>query len=127
LTAVPGASDVFRGGVLAYADDVKRDVIDVDADDLRRHGAVSEEVARDMAEGVRRRIGSDWGVAITGIAGPTGGSDGKPVGLVCWAVAGPDGCEARHRIFAGDRQRVREWSVNSALDLLRRCVAGATP
>jgi nicotinamide-nucleotide amidase len=127
LTAVPGASDVFRGGVLAYADDVKRDVIDVDADDLRRHGAVSEEVARDMAEGVRRRIGSDWGVAITGIAGPTGGSDGKPVGLVYWAVAGPDGCETRHRIFAGDRQRVREWSVNSALDLLRRRVAGATP
>jgi len=123
ITAVAGASDVFRGGVLSYADDVKRDVLGVSSDDLRRCGAVSEEVARAMAEGVRRRIETDWGVAITGIAGPTGGSEDKPVGLVYWAVAGPEGCEVRHRVFAGDRERVREWSVNSALDLLRRRVA----
>jgi nicotinamide-nucleotide amidase len=125
ITAVSGASDVFRGGVLSYADDVKRDVLGVSSDDLRHRGAVSEEVARSMAEGVRRRIDADWGVGITGIAGPSGGTEDKPVGLVYWAVAGPAGCEVRHRVFAGDRERVREWSVNSALDLLRRRVEGA--
>ncbi len=125
ITAVAGASDVFRGGVLSYADDVKHDLLDVSSADLRRHGAVSEEVARAMAEGVRRRVETDWGVGITGIAGPTGGSEDKPVGLVYWAVAGPQGCEVRRRVFAGDRERIREWSVNSALDLLRRRVAGA--
>ncbi len=95
-------------------------MLGVDGDALGRYGAVSEQVAAAMAEGVRHRIATDWGVAITGIAGPTGGSEDKPVGLVYWAVAGPGGCEVRHRVFAGNRERVREWSVNSALDLLRR-------
>jgi nicotinamide-nucleotide amidase len=124
VTRIAGASEVFLGGVLSYADAVKRDVLGIDERELRRHGAVSEEVARAMAAGVRRTVGSDWGVGITGIAGPSGGTDDKPVGLVHWAVAGPDGRTVEeHRVFAGDRERVREWSVNSALDLLRRQLA----
>jgi PncC family amidohydrolase len=77
-----------------------------------------------MAQGVRERLGADWSIAITGIAGPTGGTTEKPVGLVYWAVAGPDGVTVQHRVFAGDRAIVRQWSANSALDLLRRLVLG---
>ena len=122
LTDVPGASDVFLGGVVSYSNDAKENLLGVPHDTLLAHGAVSEEVARAMAEGVRRRLSADWGVGITGIAGPTGGTEEKPVGLVHWAVAGPDGTEARHRVFLGDRPIIRQWSVNAALDLLRRCL-----
>jgi nicotinamide-nucleotide amidase len=120
LTDVPGASEVFLGGVVSYSNQAKEDLIDVSGELLIEHGAVSEEVARAMAEGVRSRFGSDWGVGITGIAGPTGGTEEKPVGLVHWAVAGPSGVPAMHRVFLGDRAIVREWSLNAALDLLRR-------
>jgi nicotinamide-nucleotide amidase len=120
LTDVPGASDVFLGGVVSYSNQAKEQMIDVPHDILVEHGAVSEEVARAMAEGVRARFGSDWGAGITGIAGPTGGTEEKPVGLVHWAVAGPDGVSAKHRVFLGDRSIVREWSLNATLDLLRR-------
>jgi nicotinamide-nucleotide amidase len=122
FTDVPGASDVFLGGVVSYSNDAKEDLLGVPHDTLLAHGAVSEEVARAMAQGVRRRVSADWGIGITGIAGPTGGTEEKPVGLVHWAVAGPDGTEARHRVFLGDRTIVRQWSVNAALDLLRRCL-----
>jgi nicotinamide-nucleotide amidase len=120
LTDVPGASDVFLGGVVSYSNDAKEQLIDVPHETLIEHGAVSEEVARAMATGVRRRFSADWGVGITGIAGPTGGTDEKPVGLVHWAVAGPNGLWANRRVFLGDRTIVREWSLNAALDLLRR-------
>ncbi len=120
LTDIAGASDVFSGGAVTYSNQAKESIIDVQRDLLVEHGAVSEPVARAMAEGVRERFSSSWGVGITGIAGPTGGSDEKPVGLVHWAVAGPDGTSAAHRVFPGDRRIVREWSVNAALDLLRR-------
>jgi nicotinamide-nucleotide amidase len=120
LTAVPGASDVFLGGVVSYSNEAKEQMIGVPHAMLIKHGAVSEEVVRAMAEGVRTRFGSDWGAGITGIAGPGGGTDEKPVGLVHWAVAGPDGVWAKQRVFLGDRSIVREWSVNAALDLLRR-------
>jgi nicotinamide-nucleotide amidase len=120
LTDVPGASEVFLGGVVSYSNDAKEHLIDVPHEMLVEHGAVSEEVARAMAEGVRGRFGSDWGAGITGIAGPTGGTEEKPVGLVHWAVAGPDGVTARHRIFLGDRSIVRVWSLNATLDHLRR-------
>jgi nicotinamide-nucleotide amidase len=120
LTDVPGASEAFVGGVVSYSNEVKEHQLGVPLQTLIDHGAVSEEVARAMASGVRERLGADWGIGITGIAGPTGGTDDKPVGLVHWAVAGPSGVWARHRVFPGDRSVVREWSLNSALDLLRR-------
>ena len=122
LTDVPGASQVFLGGVVSYSNEAKEQMIDVPHETLVAHGAVSEEVARAMASGVRSRFGADWGVSITGIAGPTGGTDEKPVGLVHFAVAGPREVMARHRVFLGDRSIVREWSMNAVLDLLRRCV-----
>jgi nicotinamide-nucleotide amidase len=120
LTDVPGASEVFLGGVVSYSNEAKEHLIDVPHETLIEHGAVSEEVARAMAEGVRARFGSDWGAGITGIAGPTGGTDEKPVGLVYWAIAGPDGVSARHHVFLGDRAIVRVWSLNATLDHLRR-------
>jgi len=120
LTDVPGASEVFLGGVVSYSNDAKEHLIDVPHEMLVKHGAVSEEVARAMAEGVRARFGSDWGAGITGIAGPTGGTEEKPVGLVHWAVAGPDGVSAKDHVFLGDRSIIRVWSLNATLDLLRR-------
>jgi len=126
LTDVPGASDVFVGGVVSYSNDVKQHQLGVPLEVLVEHGAVSEEVACAMASGVRARLAADWGVGITGIAGPTGGTEDKPVGLVHWAVAGPGGVWAEHRVFVGDRSVVREWSLNSALDLLRRRLPGST-
>ncbi|MEN8165019.1 MAG: CinA family protein, partial [Acidobacteriota bacterium] len=100
--------------------EAKEEMVGVPQELLIGHGAVSEPVARAMAEGIRRRFGTDWGLAVTGIAGPSGGTDEKPVGLVHWAVAGPAGVVARHRVFPGDRDIVRQWSVNVVLDLLRR-------
>jgi nicotinamide-nucleotide amidase len=120
ITAVPGASEVFLGGAVTYTNDAKEDLVGVPHELLVEHGAVSEEVARAMASGVRDRFSADWGIGVTGIAGPTGGTAEKPVGLVHWAVAGPGGVEARHRVFLGNRAIIREWSVNAALDLLRR-------
>ncbi|MFV2073572.1 MAG: CinA family nicotinamide mononucleotide deamidase-related protein [Thermoanaerobaculales bacterium] len=120
ITAVAGASAAFLGGVVCYSNEVKEALVGVSHDLLLEHGAVSEEVARAMATGVRERIGADWGAGITGIAGPAGGTEEKPVGLVHWAVAGPDGVSARHRVFPGDRAIIREWSSNAVLDLLRR-------
>ncbi len=124
LTDVAGASEAFVGGVVSYSNDVKENQLGVPLDVLVEHGAVSEEVARAMAAGARTRLGADWGIGITGIAGPTGGTEDKPVGLVHWAVAGPSGVWAEQRVFRGDRSVVREWSLNSSLDLLRRRVAG---
>jgi nicotinamide-nucleotide amidase len=125
LTGVAGASEVFVGGVVSYSNAVKERLLGVSRAALETHGAVSEEVARAMASGVRERLQADWGVAITGIAGPGGGSAEKPVGLVHWAVAGPAGIAARKAVFGGGRDAVRMWSVNAVLDLLRRETEGA--
>ncbi len=124
LTDVPGSSDAYMGGVISYSNQAKEEMVGVPQELLIEHGAVSESVARAMAEGVRKRFGTDWGLGVTGIAGPSGGTDEKPVGLVHWAVASPDGVAARHREFPGDREIVRQWSVNVVLDLLRRKIGG---
>ena len=124
LTARPGSSAYVVGGVVAYADEVKRDVLGVGAEILRRHGAVSAECARAMAEGVRRLVASDWALSVTGVAGPGGGSAQKPVGLVHLGIAGPGGAASQELRLRGDRQAVRDRSSALALHLLRRVMAG---
>ena len=121
LAAVPGASDVFLGGVIAYANSVKQGLLGVPADLLEAHGAVSDPVACAMAEGARRCTGSDWALAITGVAGPGGGSAEKPVGLVHLAVAGPNGCTSEGVRFSASRGRhwIQTLSAGEALNRLR--------
>jgi nicotinamide-nucleotide amidase len=121
LSSVPGCSAVLRGGVIAYDNEIKEQALGVDPGLLRTHGAVSEEVARAMAVGVRQRLNVDWGVSTTGIAGPDGGTPEKPVGTVCIGLAGP-GVEvgARTIRLGGDRDLIRRWTVAAALDALRR-------
>jgi nicotinamide-nucleotide amidase len=120
LTAVPGASDVFVGSVIAYADEIKQRELDVPSTLLERHGAVSAEVASAMAEGVRARLGADIGLAVTGVAGPTGGTDDKPVGLVFVHAAGPDGGRGQRTEFPGDREMIRGRASASALHVVRQ-------
>lgn len=120
ITRVPGSSDYFLGGAVTYTDELKSQVLGVPGEMLREHGAVSEPVARAMAEGVRRVFRSDYGIGITGVAGPGGGSEAKPVGTVHVALAGPRGVEHKRIRFPGDRERVRMQSAQLALDLLRR-------
>jgi nicotinamide-nucleotide amidase len=120
LTAIAGSSDVFRGGVVAYANEVKENELGVPHDVLERHGAVSAEAARAMAEGVRERLGADVGVAVTGVAGPGGGSEEKPVGLVFVHAVGPDGEEARRTELPGDREMIRGRATAASLHLARR-------
>ncbi len=124
LTAVPGASDVFWGGVIAYHDRVKRELLGVPAETIADEGAVSEPTATQMAQGVRTRAGTTWSLAVTGVAGPGGGTEEKPVGTVWVAVDGPVQ-SARCFRFAGDRESVREQTVQAALDLLVRAAASA--
>ncbi len=121
LVAVPGASEVFLGGVIAYANAVKRDLLGVPAALLDAHGAVSDPVAEAMAAGARRLTGATWAIAVTGIAGPGGGSTEKPVGLVHIAVAGPDGCRSEAVHFGGGRERtwIQLLTVGESLNRLR--------
>ena len=117
LVDVPGASDVLRGGVVAYLAETKSDVLGVDRSLIERVGTVHPEVAAAMAEGAVRVMGSTWGVATTGVAGPEP-SEGKPVGTVHVAVAGPGGVQTRDLSLHGDRRLVREQAVDAALSLL---------
>ncbi len=120
ITRVSGSSDYFLGAIVAYANSIKERLLGVPTDLLARVGAVSEEVAIAMAEGARTRTGADYALALTGIAGPTGGSEEKPVGTVHIALARPQGAtKARRLRFPGTRQRVREFSTVWALDMLR--------
>ena len=117
LVARPGASDFFLGGVQSYANEAKVEMLGVPADMIQAHGAVSEEVARAMAEGVRQRLGADYGVSITGIAGPDGGSEAKPVGTVFIACSGPEGTVCEHHRFGRDRARNQGMAVRAACRL----------
>ncbi|MEW1551757.1 CinA family protein [Streptomyces tsukubensis] len=118
LTAVPGSSRSFRGSVTAYATDLKGSVLGVGATLLAQRGPVNSEVARQMAAGVRAALGSDWGIATTGVAGP-GLQDGQPAGTVFVAVSGPDGSEKVTALrLNGSRAEIRRESVRSVLELL---------
>jgi PncC family amidohydrolase len=118
LTEVPGSSGYFRGGVVAYSDDVKGTFLGVPDDVLAAHGAVSAQVARAMAVGARARLGVGLTVAVTGIAGPDGGSEAKPVGLTYVAVADEAGEEVKRFHWTGDRAENKRLSAEAALELL---------
>ena len=118
ITEVPGSSAYLCGGIVAYADDVKRSALGVPREVLAAHGAVSAQVALAMAEGVRRVLGTDLGVAVTGVAGPDGGSEAKPVGLVYVAVAGLGAPDVRRFLWAGDRTANKRSSAEAALEML---------
>lgn len=122
ITDVPGSSDYFQEGVVAYANEAKADLLGVPHKLIEEHGAVSAEVAEAMAIGIRRRAQANIGISITGIAGPDGGTEEKPVGLVFIGIADEDEASARKFLFPGDRQLIRELSVKAALDLVRRRV-----
>ena len=123
LTDVPGSSDVFAGGIVAYADAVKRDELGVPATLISEHGAVSAEVAAAMATGVRDRLGVDVGIATTGVAGPGGGTEAKPVGLVHLHVSAPELGRGTEFSFPGDRDAIRTRATVAALHLARRILA----
>ncbi|MCR5821836.1 MAG: CinA family nicotinamide mononucleotide deamidase-related protein [Bacteroidales bacterium] len=121
LTALAGASEYFRGGVVAYSNDVKINVLGVSTDTLATHGAVSEETVREMAEGARTRLGADYAVATSGVAGPSGGTPEKPVGTVWTAIAGPDGTIAKLLHYGDRRQQTIDRTCNQVLaDIVRR-------
>jgi nicotinamide-nucleotide amidase len=120
LTDVPGASDVLAGAIVAYDDAVKTDELGVPVALIAEHGAVSREVATAMARGVRARLGVDVGIAVTGVAGPSGGTADKPVGLVHYAVSTPDDDRAEEFSYPGDRRTIRSRATVAALHLTRR-------
>jgi len=122
LTNIPGSSEVFLGGVIAYHNDVKKELLGVRVEDMERYGAVSEEVALQMAAGVRERIGADVGVSVTGIAGPGGGTPEKPVGLV-WIAIHSSEAKARRFHLVGDRTEIRQRAAQAALEMVRRTLA----
>jgi nicotinamide-nucleotide amidase len=124
LVEVPGVSRVFRAGFAVYANEAKRDVLGVPETLLRDHGAVSEPVARAMAEGARRVAGTDVALAVTGIAGPGGGSPEKPVGTTWFALADAEGVVAHRYVFLGERAAIRRYARERAFDLLRRRLLG---
>ncbi len=117
ITDVPGSSAYFVEGVIAYANEAKEALLDVQEATLIAHGAVSA-LAREMAEGVRANAGTTWGISTTGIAGPTGATEEKPLGLVFVAVSGPPGAEVRRNVFPGDRMAVKAASADAVLSLL---------
>lgn len=126
ITDVAGSSDVYSGGVVSYSNAAKTTLLGVSDELLTAHGAVSEPVALAMAKGARQRLSADWGLSITGVAGPAGGTADKPVGLVYWAVAGPGDARSLNRVLPGGRGLVRRLSANIALDLLRRALLGGS-
>lgn len=124
ITEVPGSSDYFNGGLVTYSNDLKTGLVDVPADVLEAHGAVSAQVARAMADGARRRLAVDVAVAVTGVAGPDGGTAAKPVGLTYVAVADADGDDVRRHVWGSDRTGNKRLSAGAALDLVLARLSG---
>jgi len=120
ITSVGGSSRYFAGGAIVYSDAVKTELAGVPADMITSHGAVSREVAASLAEGIRYRCESTFGIGITGVAGPGGGTPEKPVGLVFHALANAGGTEVIERNFPGDRKRIRWFATTLALDMVRK-------
>jgi len=118
ITNVPGASEIFPGGIVAYGNEVKVKFLGVHPDTLKKHGAVSEAVAREMAEGARKKFSADFAIAVTGIAGPGGGTKGKPVGTVFIAVAYDFGTVVERRLNCFGREKFKQVTANQALKLL---------
>jgi PncC family amidohydrolase len=124
LTERPGSSAYVAGGVVAYSNEAKGSLLGVDPGLIDRHGAVSPEVAEAMVDGALRRFDADTAVAITGVAGPEGGTEDKPVGYVCWYVKGPERAIARDVRLPGDRAEIRDRSTTVGMHLLRRVLRG---
>ncbi len=118
LTNVPGSSEVFLGGVIPYSNELKIGILDVQEDTLKKHGAVSKYAAKEMAVNIRKMTGSDLGVSITGIAGPGGGTEKKPVGLVFMHLNAKDTDVGEYRIFPGDREVVKIRTINYCLNMI---------
>lgn len=118
ITNVPGSSQSYLGGVVAYSNALKEQLLGVNPASLQAYGAVSEAVAHEMAEGARSRLGADWAVAVTGIAGPSGGTVEKPVGLVWMAVACAAGTRVRRHVFKGTREEIKAQTAETALAML---------
>ena len=124
ITDVPGSSLYYEGSITAYSNDIKELILRVRHDTLYRHGAVSEQTAREMALGIRHTFRADIGLSVTGIAGPGGGTSDKPVGLVYVGLATPDGEWVERCTWDGNRWENKEYSAEAALDLLRRYLEG---
>jgi len=124
LTAIAGSSAYYLGGVVSYSDALKVSLLDVPARTIEHHGAVSAQVAVAMAEGARARLGCDFAVSVTGVAGPAGGTEAKPVGLTYVAAAGPRGHRVERHLWDGDRTANKEQSAAAALELLLALVEG---
>lgn len=122
LTAIPGCSASYRGGFIAYHDDVKHSLLGISQNVLQSEGAVSEAVARLMAESCRTRLQCDWGISTTGYAGPEGGDSENPVGTVWMAIAGPQGTQALKKIFCGTRNQIQEQAVLFLMNSLHKSI-----
>jgi len=122
LTNVPGASAAFVAGVVTYSNEAKQIFLGVNPGTLAQHGAVSEAVAREMAEGARRAAGTDWAISVTGVAGPGGGTPEKPVGTVFIALASAGGTQVQKRANPGGRQVFKEATATQALEQLYRAL-----
>jgi len=123
LTSVPGSSTYFLGGIIAYSNDLKENLLNVPAEILETHGAVSGPVAEAMADGVIAATGAHFGISVTGVAGPDGGTDEKPVGTVWVGVALPSGTTSQLYNFSGNREEVREQTVKAALEFFLECIS----
>jgi nicotinamide-nucleotide amidase len=122
ITSIGGSSRYFLGGAVVYSNELKTQFANVPKSMINQHGAVSRQVAAAMAEGIRKRCLSSYGIGITGVAGPTGGTEQKPVGLVYIALAGEEGTQVVERNFIGDRKRIRQFASEQALEMIRRAL-----